>query len=272
MHSASLTALAALLGSASATGVLLPLYVYPAAVYAGGPANWDPVLDAITANPDLEWLVVVNPGSGPDAPTEPEVNYIDGVAALNAYSNVKTIGYVHTSYATADLSVLGSNITSWKSWDTYTAADIAVDGIFFDESAADFDYMSSATALARDAFGDDTTIICNFGTSTAAEFYEICDVVVALETCLNCSDGPQYEGQTSINNNIPSGYADQSAILVNEFTGTDYAGKTADASLLETYLSNIVSNGVGWAYFCSGGYDSITTGPATVGQNAADLA
>lgn len=71
--------LTSLVVSASATGVLLPLYVYPSSVWNDGAANWKPAFDAISSHFSVPWLVVVNPGNGPGATGQPgngDENYI----------------------------------------------------------------------------------------------------------------------------------------------------------------------------------------------------
>lgn len=106
---------------ASATSVLLPLYIWPS------DSSWAPVYNAVSAHPSVTFLVIVNPGDGPGAGSMsassprklstmvsliamefkgrvadlatayPESDYISAVAKLNSYSNVKTIGYVSRS-------------------------------------------------------------------------------------------------------------------------------------------------------------------------------
>ncbi|KAI1320881.1 Spherulation-specific family 4-domain-containing protein [Xylariaceae sp. FL0255] len=249
--------------AATATEILLPLYIYPSAVYEDDAANWQPAFSAISSQPSVDWLVVVNVDSGPGGSTSPgdgDVNYIYGTSHLNSYSNVKTVGYVHTLYGAADMSALQANISTWAGWASYTESDIAVQGIFFDESGTNsYDYLSEAISYAKSQFPSDFISVCNFGTTAAAEYYGICDVVIAFEDKLS-----KYNGQSTVNSNIPSGYADQAAIIVNEFTGS--------ASALASDIATLKSDGVGYAYFCSGGYDSITTAPADVSQLATDFA
>ncbi|PNY26845.1 Spherulin-4 [Tolypocladium capitatum] len=260
----------------SATGVLLPLYVYPSATSGDGATNWNPVFDAASAHSNVPWLVVMNVANGPGptgAPGNGDANYIAGVSRLNSYSNIKTIGYVHTAYAAAPMQELQDNITTWSRWATYSSANIAVQGIFFDEATSNnYAYLQQAISFARSAFPNPITTICNFGISTPATFYSICDVVIAFESCLNCPGAFQYQSQTTLSANIPSGYASQAAVIVHDFTGTSYDGQAADETLLSSYSNTLRSNGVGWGYFCSAGYSSITTGPATVGQDANDFA
>lgn len=272
----SLLTSAALANLASATGILLPLYVYPSAEWNDGAANWKPVVAAANAHTSIDWTVVINPYNGPGTTGKPgndDVNTISGVSQLNALSNVNTVGYVRTNYAAASMAELQANITNYAGWAAYAAADISIHGIFFDESTtADYDYLNEAVTFARGAFDEEITTICNFGVAATAKFYAICDVVVGFESCLNCEGLPQYKGATTLQANFPSGYEDQGAVIVNHFTGTDYAGKTATADLLTSYAEVVVEEGIGYMYFCSADYNDITTGPATVGQNADSLA
>ena len=266
--------LTSLIASASATGVLLPLYVYPSAIWNDGAANWKPAFDAISSHSSVPWLVVVNPGNGPGATGQPgngDQNYISGVSQLNSHANVKTVGYVRTNYGTSSLDELKANITTWSKWSTYTAANVAVNGIFFDETVADFNYLNEAITFARQSFSQPITTICNFGAKATAEYYDICDVVIAFESYLNHVDAPQYKSQTTLSSNVPKGYESKASIIVHHFTGTAYDGAAATAALLNTYISVIKNYGIGWCYFNSADYDSITATPATVGEVAKDL-
>ncbi|KAI0968271.1 Spherulation-specific family 4-domain-containing protein [Xylaria arbuscula] len=273
------TAASALLAASavSATGIILPLYVYPSATYGDGAANWEPAFDAIAASPNTQWLVVVNPASGPGATLAPgndDANYITGVTKLNAQTNVQTVGYVRTNYGKSSTDELQANITAWAGWSSSTD-DIGVTGIFFDESSADaFDYLSSAITFARNAFASQQiTTICNFGVAVDASLYDICDVVVAFESALNSatdSSLPPYEDTTTIEANIPdASYRPRAAVIVNEFVGTATDGSEADTTLLRTYVQDAQSEDLGWLFFCSGGYDSLTTDPITIGALAA---
>ncbi|KAI1758172.1 Spherulation-specific family 4-domain-containing protein [Xylaria castorea] len=273
--------------SVAATGVLLPLYVYPSAEYDDGAANWKPALDAMaaSASSSVSWLAVVNPGNGPGQTGQPgngDANYISGVSQLNAQPNVRTIGYVRTNYATSPQEELQANITNWASWASYSgsgsgsgsgSSDIGVDGIFFDESsAADFDYLNTAVTHARAAFGSKQIVtICNFGSAAPAEFFGICDVAIVFESFLNNPPSPAYMGKATIDANTPSGggYDAQAAVVVHDFVGAAADGRPADTALLGSYVQEARDAGLGWLYFCSGGYDSITTAPATVGALAA---
>ncbi|GAP93308.1 putative cell surface spherulin 4-like protein [Rosellinia necatrix] len=249
-------------GAAATTGILLPLYVYPSAEFGDGAANWRPAVDAMAASAHVPWLAVVNPGNGPGPTGEPgngDANYIAGVSQLNALANVRPVGYVRTDYGASPAAELYANITTWAGWAAYGGAeDVGVDGIFFDEaSAADLEYLRGAAAHARAAFGSKQIVtVCNFGAAAPAEAYAagVCDVVVVFESFLNDPAAPPYLGRATIDANTPD--------------GGDY-GAEADVALLGSYVREAADAGLGWLYFCSADYDSITAAPATIGALAA---
>ncbi|KAI0199855.1 Spherulation-specific family 4 [Astrocystis sublimbata] len=255
----------------SATGVLLPLYTYP----GDNAAAWNPVLEAITVTPDVPWLAVINPSNGPGPtglPGNDDMNYIHGVTQLNAQPNTLTLGYVRTDHGASPLAAVQRNITTWASWANYTAndIDIGVDGIFFDETSpdpADVKYLESAVSFARTAFGTKQVVaVCNFGTAAPPDYYRICDVVVSFESALNQPNVPAYQGKQTIVATTPGwdNLVAQSAVLVHDFAGKADDGRVADAELLRSYVQEAKDAALGWLYFGSGGYDSLTTGPATV--------
>ncbi|KAI4218048.1 MAG: hypothetical protein L6R36_009153, partial [Xanthoria steineri] len=108
--------------------ILLPLYLYPGT----SASTWSNVTAAIAANPTVQWQVIVNPNSGPGA-YPPDANYIAALSKLNSYRNVATLGYVATNYGRIPYATLTSQIDVYARWATYTQANIAVDGVFFDE-------------------------------------------------------------------------------------------------------------------------------------------
>ncbi|KAG5980058.1 hypothetical protein E4U55_004441 [Claviceps digitariae] len=278
MHFSILSVLvvAAWAASASATGLLLPLYLYPSSQFNDGAANWKPVIAAASSSPSLAFLTVINPFNGPGRTGQPgdaDPNYISGVSQLNALRNINTIGYVRTNYSTAPMQELKANMTIWRSWSTYSAANISIHGIFLDESAPNLSYMTEAAGFARQLFGPSATVVCNFGALAPQAYYEICDVVVAFESCLNCALGPPYRSRDTIRASFPGGARQRGkgAVIVNGFAGRAFDGSVADGKLLAKYTGEVRSEGVGWAYFCSAGYNDVRRGPATIGEVARGL-
>ncbi|EFY98695.1 spherulation-specific family 4 protein [Metarhizium robertsii] len=264
----------ALATTVSATGLILPLYIYPAATWDDGAANWTPVFNAAESNLDLSWLTVVNPHNGPGdthLPGNNDINYIQGVTKLNTHPNIKPIGYVRTNYAQFSLDQVKQDVAAWKGWDTYSASNISVQGIFFDESAPNAPYMSDLVGYTRAAFGRPITVTCNFGKAVSDEFYDICDVVVAFESCLNCPGLPQYKDAATIQANIPASRMGKAAVILNYFTGTAFDGTFADATLVHRYFQTARDMGLAWAYFCSQDYNDILAWPATIWEDVKAL-
>lgn len=90
--------------------VLVPLYIYPF------PTAWEPLYVAADSHPELDFLVVVNPNSGPGPGVLPDANYIEALARLTAAPNVKVIGYVHCSYGKRLLDELVAEVSAYRGW------------------------------------------------------------------------------------------------------------------------------------------------------------
>lgn len=108
--------------------IMVPLYLYPDT----SASAWSNVTAAIAANPKVNWQIIINPNSGPGV-YPPDANYIAGVSKINSYPNVLTLGYIATGYTQIPLTTVKSQIDTYAKWWSYTGADIAIDGIFFDE-------------------------------------------------------------------------------------------------------------------------------------------
>jgi hypothetical protein len=272
---------------AVATGVLLPLYIYPSTLFNDGAANWRPLFSAIaTPTNTAPWIVVLNVDSGPGgsrAPGNSDVNYINGTAQLNAFGHVTSVGYVHLLNGNASVASVEANLTAWASWSTFTAENISMQGIFFDEAieasgisdGSNFDYLSGLITFARDAFAPKPiTVVCNFGAKPADEYYQICDVIIAFESALNSGGFPPYQNLTTIQTNIPlASRRPASGIIINEFQGTAANGSPANEATLQSFIDTLKSSDVGWSYFCTEGYaDGLTLPPANLSNVAAFMA
>ncbi|PIG69296.1 cell surface spherulin 4-like protein [Aspergillus arachidicola] len=112
------------------SGIIVPLYIYPLS-----PTTWDPLFDSIAANPDLHFLVIVNPNSGPGASPLPDANYVREVARLNRYANVVTVGYIAINYCKKPLQEALEEVQTYATWaDDYVRTGLGVGGIFLDET------------------------------------------------------------------------------------------------------------------------------------------
>jgi hypothetical protein len=118
-----------LVSAVQSVAVLVPMYIWP------GTNNWQPVYDAIEAHPYTTFYLIVNPQSGPGPTEYPEEVLITAFAKLNSYSNAKLLGYISTTYGSRAIAEVESEISVYSKWSTYEAKDIAIDGIFFDETS-----------------------------------------------------------------------------------------------------------------------------------------
>ncbi|KAK7035689.1 Spherulation-specific family 4-domain-containing protein [Favolaschia claudopus] len=74
-----------------ALGILLPLYVYPGTNCAA----WSPVFDAISANSNTQWYIVINPNDGPGSTSDQL--YQDCVSRIPSSSNQIIMGFINTN-------------------------------------------------------------------------------------------------------------------------------------------------------------------------------
>lgn len=166
----------------------------------------------------------------------PDSNYVTGISTLNSYSNVVTVGYVHTSYGTQPYSTLTANVTKYFNWSGYSGANIKVNGIFFDEAPSasdsnDYTYMSNAASFAH---GGVSTVIFNPGQIiTQSQYFDAADIVLDYENTYATFD-PNTTPQS-----IPSQYHAKSAIVLNT---------TPSASDVAGVVNSVVSNGIGAVY------------------------
>lgn len=247
-----------------ATKLLLPLYQYPL------DGSWDDVYSTIEANPNLGFQIILNVDCGPGDGSAPNSDFATGTARLNSYSNVETLGYVHTLFGDASQEEVIQNVTAWAAWNAYTGANTAIKGIFFDEihneegSTTDVTYVQALVEAASSAFGTYAfTSMLNPGSKPEhLEYYDIANYVVVFETVAS-----DYTDSV-LTENIPTGYANQSAILIPDFAS---AGTASEA---QSWLQSMVAAGVGSAHILDYDYIQATTAdqPAALGSIASALA
>ena len=88
----------------------------------------------VAKHPDLQFLVIINPNSGPGAaPWWPNADYVREIARLNALPNVKTLGYICATYCRRSLDAALDDIETYGARGRNDARQ-GVDGIFVDET------------------------------------------------------------------------------------------------------------------------------------------
>ena len=107
-----------------ATGLYVPLYVYPA---GEGATAYDRIINARLAHPSVPVVVAINPGSGPGR--QRDENYVLAVSRLRQ-AGITVIGYVYTSWGKRMLSEVAADISLYAQW-------YDLDGILVDEFSTD---------------------------------------------------------------------------------------------------------------------------------------
>jgi hypothetical protein len=87
----------------------------------------------IQSHPSVDFIVVINPASGPGALLLPDSTYTQEIEKLNRYANVRTIGYVPMGYGRTSIEKTYADIAKYVGWGDRNP-NIAMQGIFLDES------------------------------------------------------------------------------------------------------------------------------------------
>ncbi|KAF2709035.1 hypothetical protein K504DRAFT_433822 [Pleomassaria siparia CBS 279.74] len=133
------------------SSVLLPLYIYP------DHGAWDVLHTTIVENPTLDFIIIVNPNSGPGAPPWwPNADYVREIPKLSAQPNVQTLGYVATTYCKRPISEVFDDVEMYASWSK--TPGLGVGGIFFDETPNLFSeevkmYLDAITMRVKESQG-----------------------------------------------------------------------------------------------------------------------
>ncbi|KAF1955909.1 hypothetical protein CC80DRAFT_526036 [Byssothecium circinans] len=130
--------------------------------------------DRIEAHPTLNFLVIINPNSGPGSePWWPNVDYVRDISKLNAYTNVQTLGYVATTYCKRPVKEVFADIAKYAVWsEDERCPGLGVNGIFFDETPNLYSedvkmYLDAISASVKSSEGisGDRMVIHNPGTA-----------------------------------------------------------------------------------------------------------
>ncbi|KAL0565099.1 hypothetical protein V5O48_016938, partial [Marasmius crinis-equi] len=170
----------AVVNYAAASAVLFPMYIYP---FANTPCGgWTGVIDTVKAHPNLPFYLVINPDSGPGLPnTQPNSDWTGCIPQLkSASSNVRVLGYVHTSYGSQPQSAVVANISTYANW----SANYRPHGIFFDESpnnSGNVSYSQSLASQARSSFGSSSPVVLNPGVAADPGYYSFATFIITAE-------------------------------------------------------------------------------------------
>jgi hypothetical protein len=159
--------------AASATptaGVVIPLYTYPT------DGSWTQVIQAKQAYPNVPFIAVINPNSGPGS--SQDASYVQGINNLRA-AGITVVGYVATGYAVSSYSSVSnveSQVAAYHNW-------YAVNGILFDEMSNQPGYESYYSTIGNyvHSLGMSLTM-GNPGTSVPNSFLGTLDVLCIYES------------------------------------------------------------------------------------------
>jgi hypothetical protein len=128
---------------------------------------------SVAVHPDLEFLVVINPNSGPGAaPWWPNEDYIREIPRLNALPNVTTLGYVRATYCKRDLKDVLEDIETYAERGRIHKG-LRVNGIFVDETVNLYSkeakaYLDAIDRKVEDSIGVDGSRLA----SDPSRFYD----------------------------------------------------------------------------------------------------
>ncbi|CZR56698.1 uncharacterized protein PAC_06587 [Phialocephala subalpina] len=108
--------------------ILFLLYIYPS------PSAWQPLYTSLPTYPNVTFDLIINPASGPGSATYPDANYNAAISKLHTYPNANLLGYAHTTPATRNLTDVERDVKQYANWAKYTASNIKMHGIFFNEA------------------------------------------------------------------------------------------------------------------------------------------
>ena len=236
----------------SSLNILLPLYLYP----GDGGSAWDPITSTISAYPQIQWVVVINPNSGPGTTgsSPPDANQAAGIAKLNSLSNVKILGYVLTGHGSRDPAAVTTDVDTYASWGS-------IKGIYFDEASADpsmYSFYQTAADHARSKISG-AYIAFNPGTVTPTQYFDYCDLSVQFEASLSDynSQAPigkvpdQYHAKTGLQIYSTPADTDVDSIIQTAagegvgaiFFGVDCCYKVWDQGLLKSMAEGVADSG-----------------------------
>ncbi len=177
------------------TGLLIPLYIYPANIHTND--DYNRVMDLKRKYPTVPFWVVINPASGPGQ--QVDANYTKAVDRLIGAGCV-VLGYAPTNYGKLSVTEVQKDLLAWKR--QYPR----VHGVFFDEMI----YEDTDAAVAHQCLLNATAhemgywpTVANPGTDTPGRYFaaDAADVIVIHES-------NQWPTEEKLHGNYFGGYSD----------------------------------------------------------------
>ncbi|POR39125.1 Spherulin-4 [Tolypocladium paradoxum] len=158
--------------------VVVPLYIYPLE------GAWEPLFEAAAAHPEMRFVAIINPDSGPGQTPLPDASYMAALKRLSEIPNIRALGYVHCSYGKRPVHTIKADIDVYRDWN----GCLELGGIFFDETPSDARYVQFMATLAGHTkstwqrhLGKDGTVVYNPGVVVGRGYFEHPDYVVVFE-------------------------------------------------------------------------------------------
>ncbi|THV47170.1 hypothetical protein BGAL_0330g00130 [Botrytis galanthina] len=219
--------------------VLLPLYIYPK------PLAWNWLLSTIPLYPSITYTLVINPSSGPGAFNSfPDPSYIDAIASLNVFDNVKLLGYVDTAYMHRSVEDVVAEVDTYNHWQANPSKDIHMHGIFFDDCVSNWNTSTSQfmSTIATSAHQANLTVTFNPGVIADPAFFALADNILMIEDTYTASKAlPSIES-------IPPNQRSKSSVIFHHFPGS-----ASDQSI---FVKEILKKGVNSLYITTKDYVS----------------
>ncbi|KAJ6476241.1 Spherulation-specific family 4-domain-containing protein [Mycena sanguinolenta] len=201
-----------------ALGILLPLYLYPDTNCAA----WSTVSEAISANSNAQWYIIINPDNGPGATDE---LYQTCVSHIPASANQIIMGYVDASGGNVN-----AEVDTYAGWPTSSRPD----GIYFDNISPTTSQLSKYEGYISHAKSDGFTFIgLDPGEAVSdSSYFSIADLINTYEDSYSSFNPSSLTGTMS----------KQSVILVNSPTTGTYTSVISQLESLGTeavYISTV---------------------------------
>jgi hypothetical protein len=98
----------------------------------------------------VQFTAILNVHNGPGDGALPNPEYSHAIETLNGFNNVRTVGYVATTWCTRDLISVLDDVAAYSFWGEYEDS-LALDGIFVDETPTQYspDSVSYLQSIAQ---------------------------------------------------------------------------------------------------------------------------
>ncbi|EPE27895.1 cell surface spherulin 4 family protein [Glarea lozoyensis ATCC 20868] len=206
--------------------VLVPLYVYPEH------GSWNLLYAIIKGNPQIEFLIIINPNSGPGSEDLPDENYTEGITLLNGYANVTLVGYISTDYFKRDINHVLKDVRTYAGWSkgkgfgdpNSKQKDLGLRGVFLDETPNEWSvdagrYLERLTGVIK-SHGDEPIIIHNPGTIPSPLFTPYATLTVMFEGSYDIYKSANMTTKTSVFAKMSKASREKLAVILHSLPKT----------------------------------------------------